>query len=433
VQGYRSPAMVLTPWGDAAELRKRKLRKGRGTPREEVERNHRERLFAAMVATMAEQGYEATTVADLVNLSGVSRSAFYRHFGDKQECFLAAIEALVDPALETAEAGLEPPGDTELAKQAFETLIRQIVEQPAASKMCFVEIYAAAPAGVALVDRTIDAFEGLVKQMLDQMPGHEGMPPEIVRALIGGVQKVIHKRLYRGQEDELLELAPQLWDWLLSYPPPPGPLKARLRSRKTPSFEERQAVSSPPERILRALAAVVSEKGYHETTVADIVERAKTSTRTFYEHFESKEDAMVAALDSGASQMLAAAMPAYRREHEWQRAIQATQEAMFTFGVQEPEYARLGAVEIFGAGTRALEQRETVTEGMELLLAKGYELKPDAPPITAEAIGGALYALFYDFVRQRGPERLAEIVPPVVYVTLAPFLGAEEAFELATQ
>ena len=61
-----------------------------------------------MVATVAEKGYEATTVADLVELSGVSRSAFYRHFADKQACFLAAIEALVEPALETASEALEP-------------------------------------------------------------------------------------------------------------------------------------------------------------------------------------------------------------------------------------------------------------------------------------------------------------------------------------
>ena len=343
--------MLETPWGDAAELKKRKLRPGRGTPREEAKRNQRERLFAAMVATVSRQGYEATTVADLVELSGVSRSAFYRHFGDKQECFIAAIEALVGPALETVEAGLDPPGDLKLAKQAFETLFQQIVAQPAAAKMCFVDVYAAGPEGVALVDRTIDAFEALLKQMLDQVPGHEGMPSAIVRALIGGVQKVIHKRLYRGQEQELLGLAPQLWDWLFLNPPPPGPLKApRRRSRKAPPFEERQAASSPPERILRALAAVVSEKGYHETTVAEIVERAKTSQRTFYEHFDNKEDAMVAALDSGSAQMLAEALPAFRRAHDWQHAVQGTQEAMFAFGVQEPEYARLGAVEIFGAG-----------------------------------------------------------------------------------
>jgi AcrR family transcriptional regulator len=432
VRGYRS--VVETPWGDAAELRTRQLRPGRGTPREEAERNQRERLFAAMVATVAERGYEATTVADLEKLSGVSRSAFYRYFHDKQECFIAAIEALAGPALVTVQAGLKRPGDMGAAKQAFENLFQQIGAQPAAAKMCFVDVYAAGPEGVALVDRTIDAFEVLVKQMLDQTPGYEGMPSEITRALIGGVQKVIHKRLYRGQEEELLEAAPQLWDWLFLNPPPPGPLKApRRRPRKAPSFEERQAVSSQPERILRALAAVVSEKGYHETTVAEIVERARTSGRTFYEHFASKEDAMVAALDSGSQKMLAEAMPAFNRAHDWPHKIQATQEAMFTFGVLEPEYARLGAVEIFGAGTRALEQREKVTEGMELLLAEGYKVNPDVPQITAEAIGGALYALFYDHVRQKGAERLPEIVPPVVYVTLVPFLGPEEAYSLATQ
>lgn len=427
--------MVETPWGDAAELSAKKLRPGRGMAREEVERIQRERLFAAMVATVAERGYEATTVTSLIKSAGVSSASFYDQFADKQECLVAAIEALAGPALETVEAGLERPGDVDLAKQAFETLFQQIVAQPAAAKMCFVDVYAAGPAGVALVDRTIDAFEVVVKQMLDQTPGYEDMPPVLVRALIGGVQKVIHKRLYRGQEEQLLELAPQLWDWLFLYPTPPGPLKPPRRvSRKTPPFEERQASSSPPERILRALAAVVSEKGYHETTVNDIVERARTSTRTFYEHFETKEDAMVAALDSGSQRMLAEAMPAFRRAHDWQHKIQATQEAMFTFGVQEPEYARLGAVEIFGAGTRALEQRETVTEGMELLLKHGYEVvNPNVPPITAEAIGGALYALFYDHVRQKGAKRLPEIVPPVVWVTLAPFLGAEEAYSLATK
>ena len=48
------------------------------------------------------------------------------------------------------------------------------------------------------------------------------MPPEVVRAMIGGLRKVIHTRLYRGEEQELVELTPQMWDWGLSYMPPPG-------------------------------------------------------------------------------------------------------------------------------------------------------------------------------------------------------------------
>ncbi len=428
--------MVRTPWGDSSGLRDRMMPPGRGTPREEADRNQRERLFGATVAVVAENGYEATTVADLVELSGVSRSAFYRHFEDKQACFLAAIESLVQPSLDVVEAGLdgERGADPERARAAFEALIERIVRQPAAAKMCFVEVYAAGAPGVAVVDRTLDAFEALVTRLLEQTPGHEGMPRELVRALIGGVQKVIHKRLYRGTEAELPELAPQLWDWLFLYPPPPGPLRpARRRQRRPRPFEERQATSNPAERLLRAFAAVVAEKGYPETTVAEVVERAKTSQRTFYENFANREDAMVAALDSGASQMLAAALPAYRRATGWEHAVRATQEAMFSFGVGEPEYARLGAVEMYAGGMRALEQRERVTEGMEGLLAEGYQRAPGLPAVTAEAIGGALYALFYDWVKEKGAERLAEMVPWAVYITLAPFLGADDAFAVATE
>ena len=403
-RGYGPPAMVRTPWGDAAQLRERKLRPGRGTPRAEAERNQRERLFAAMVATVAEKGYEATTVADLVKLSGVSRSAFYRHYDDKQACFLAAVEAMVEPTLQRIGSDESAPAGVERARRAFESLIELIVSQPAAAKMCIVEVYAAGPEGAALVDRSMDQATALTARLLEQVPEREGLPIELVRALVGGIQKMIHKRLYRGQEEELLELVPQLWEWLFSYPVPPGPLRAtRRRVVKAVPFAERQAQSNPPERLLRALAAVVAEKGYPDTTVAEIVERASTSQRTFYEHFDNKEDAIVAALDSGSAHMLAAALPAFRRAPDWPHAVHDTQEAMFAFGAEEPEYARLGGVEMYAAGKRALDQREMVTEGMEGLLAPGYELRPETPPIAAEAIGGALYSLLYDHVNKKGP------------------------------
>ncbi len=430
--GYRHGAMVRTPWGDAGQLREKKLRPGRGTPREEAERNQRERLFAAMVATVAEKGYEATTVADLVALSGVSRSAFYKHFEDKQECFLAAVEAMVKPTLKQLGAEEGTPPGIDRAKRAFETLIKTIVDQPAAAKMCVVEIYAAGPEGAALMERTMDAATAVATSLLDQVPERRGMPEELARSMVGGIQKVIHKRLYRGREDELLELTPQLWEWLFCYPVPPGPLKAtRRRQVKALTFEERQKVATPPERILRALAAVVAEKGYPDTTVAEVVDRASTSQRTFYEHFKNKEDAIVAALDSGSAHMLAAALPAFRRAPDWKHAVHDTIEAMFRWGAEEPEYARMGGVEMYAAGNRALDQREMVTEGMEGLLAPGYEINPKTPPISAEAVGGALYNLLYEYVNRKGPETLPDLVPTLVYVTLAPFLEADDAYEVA--
>jgi AcrR family transcriptional regulator len=428
--------MVATPWGDSKQLSEKTLPPGGGTTAAEAEQNHRERLYGAMVANVTEKGYEATTIVDLVEVSGVSRSAFYKHFDDKQACFLAAIEALVWPALEAASKTLlpdgEPRSDPQLTKSAFEELIGGIAAQPAAATMCIVEVYAGGREAVALLDRVTDSLEALTTPILNAM-GREGMPKELVRALIGGVQKVMHKHLYRNQPEQLVELAPQLWDWFLLYPPPPGPLRGpRRRVLRPLPFEERQAASNPSERLLRGLAAAVAEKGYPETTIADIIERAGTSYRAFYELFQSKEDAIVAALDVGSLQMLAAALPAFRIAKDWPEAVRATQEAMFLYGVQEPEYARLGAVEMYAAGTRALEQRERVTEQMEALLKAGYELAPEIPPVTAEAIGGALYALFYEHVKTKGPERLAEMVPWAVYVTLTPFLGGEEAYAVAT-
>ncbi len=427
--GYGPVTMIRTPWGNADTLRDRKLRPGRRLPAEEVTRNQRERLFAALVAIVAERGYEGTRVEDLLELSGVSRSAFYEHFDDKQDCLLAAVDAFLGPTIGAiAEANGQPPGE-EMARQAFDALIRLIVDQSAASRMCFVEIFAAGPEAVEEIDRAIDTFQGFVAATLEEMPGREEMPPEIVRAMIGGLRKVIHTRLYRNEEAELLELIPQMWAWGLSYLPPPQPLR-RPRNRP-PERAGRLEGYDQAERILRALASVVAEKGYPAMTVGDIAGRASISLSTFYANFADKEEAMLAAADSGSAQMLATTLPAFRRAPDWPHAVRGAFGSMFAFCAAEPEYTTLGAVDVYAAGKRALEQRDQVMTGMEALLVPGYELKPDASPIAAEAIGGAIYSMIYDQVKRGGAETMQEIAPLATYLTLAPFTGAEEACTVA--
>ena len=255
------------------------------------------------------------------------------------------------------------------------------------------------------------------------------MPQPMIRALIGGLQKVIHKRLYRDEEDKLAELAPQIWKWWLSYPRPRRAPRAAAALAETAPFGAPS--SPPPERVFGARG-----DGRREGLPGDDGRRdrrpRRASQRTFYEHFANKEEALIAALDSGSAQMLGTTLPAFRRAPDWQSAVHMAYEAMFAFGVEEPEYSRLGAVEMYAAGKRALQTRDKIMEGLEALLATGYELAPDAPPIAAEAIGGAIYALIYDQVKAKGPESLPELVPMATYMTLAPFLGAEEAFELAS-
>jgi AcrR family transcriptional regulator len=426
---YRPVAMVTTPWGDAGTLRDRKLQPGRRLPPEEVARNQRERLFAALVAVVAEKGYEATRVEDLLELSGVSRSAFYAHFKDKEECLLAALHAFVGPTVGAIFAGGGPPPDEVRARQAFDAFINLIVEQAAAARMCLVEIYAAGPRAIEEIDRTTDGVQAFLSATLEQVPGRQGMPAEIVRAMVGGVRKVIHSRLYRHQEDELLELIPQMWDWFAAYEPPPQPLR-RPRSRAAQNGGPANGYD-PVERILRALASVVAEKGYPAMTIGDIAARASISLSTFYANFADKEEAMLAAVDSGSSQMLATTLPAFRRAPDWPHAVRGAFGAMFAFCAAEPEYTTLGAVDVYAAGRRALEQRDEVMKTMEALLIPGYEIKPDVSPIAAEAIGGAIYSMIYDQIKGGGAENMQEVAPLAAYVTLAPFIGAEQACAVA--
>ena len=350
---------------------------GRGARRPtEAEQNHRERLFGAMVAKVAEKGYEATTVADLVELSGVSRSAFYKHFGDKQECFLAAIEALVwtrrwrRRPRRSLPMG-EPPSDPDCDEGAFEELIEGIASQPAAATMCIVEVYAGGTEAVALLDRATDSLEDVAHAVLDGM-GREGMPSEIVRALIGGVQKVIHKRLYQGKPEELADLAPQLWEWLFLYPPPPGRCGGRggaccarcpSRSGRPPPTRRSGCCGRwrrwSPRRGIRRRRSPTSSSGPGPPTGRST--SASTARRT-----RSWRPWTSARCRCSRRRCRPSGGPRTGRTR-----CRGTQEAMFLYGVQEPEYARLGAVEMYAAGKRALEQREQVTEQMEALLAAG--------------------------------------------------------------
>src|ERR1700743_1249826 len=106
-------ATVDTPWGHASELRQRRLYPGGGAAPEEVVGKQRERLFGAIVAVVAQKVYEATTVADVLALSGVSRSAFYRHFSGRSDCLASAVTELLPPALRALDALQEDGSERE--------------------------------------------------------------------------------------------------------------------------------------------------------------------------------------------------------------------------------------------------------------------------------------------------------------------------------
>ena len=54
----------------------------------------RERMVLAAADLFAEQGYDATTVAQIAERAGVTKSTFFRHFPDKRELLVAGQETL---------------------------------------------------------------------------------------------------------------------------------------------------------------------------------------------------------------------------------------------------------------------------------------------------------------------------------------------------
>jgi AcrR family transcriptional regulator len=427
--------MTRTPWGDASQLRARKLAPGFRLPPDSVARNQRWRLLAAMVAAVAENGYERTTVSDVVEMSGVSRTAFYRHFTNKEECFVTTVDETLSFALAAIAEGYKREGDwNDRLMGAFEAFVDQIVAQPAAARVCFLEVYVAGRTAIEHVDQGADAFERMIASEFERSPEHAGLPPAVIRGIVGGVRKVIFKRLRLHDEAGLPAIAPELADWARSYRKPSDPIRRR-RSRTAPDGEgePRFVEHDQVERIFAALAAVVHEKGYWAMTLDDVAEQASTSFSTFYSHFRTKEDAFLAAYDNGLAQAYAAALPPFQRAPDWPHAVRAGLEGFLGYLAREPNWAHAGIVEVLAAGRRGMERRDNAIEMFGALLEPGFELAPETPRIAGEAIGGAVFDLLYDHIRERGAERLLELQPVLTFIALAPFTGADEAAAVANE
>jgi AcrR family transcriptional regulator len=414
--------MTRTPWGEAAELRERMMVSGPRANPAEAAQNQRERLFGAIVATCAERGYEATRVSDLVALSGVSRRDFYRHFSGKEGCFLAAMEALLGEAETLATHRADGSG------AGLQSLVALVAAQPAAARLCLLESYAAGPAAVARMDAAVAQAGAIYAAALGALGRDGGGAGELHPAILGGIREVVQTRLLEGRESELAELAPALREWAFAYRAPPQRLP---RPRSQPGAAGRYLPEDPAERIIGALATAVAERGYRATTIGEIVARAGVSLSTFYVHFESRETVLIAALDAGQARLLGVALPPYRRARDWPAAVRAAFEAMFAFFAAEPDYARLAMVEVFAAGGAALERRGRMVRGMQGFLDAGFERFPELPRVVAEAVGGATYSLVFEQIRRGGAEGLPPLAPLATYLTLAPFLGAEEAAAVA--
>ena len=190
------------------------------------------------------------------------------------------------------------------------------------------------------------------------------------------------------------------------------------------------------ERIVTALVDCVAERGYNATTVTHITKAAGVSRRTFYEHFADKEACFLAAYEIVADHILTSMRTAADSFAEWPQKVRAALATMLRFLAAEPELARLMMIEPIAAGGEvAARHRASMQRFAEILKAGRPEhAGAQGPPRRSRRPWSAASSL-WSCARSApaAASQLEQLLPDLVELTLAPYVGAEQAADLAGQ
>jgi AcrR family transcriptional regulator len=379
-----------------------------------------------MVASVAERGYWNTRVADLVELSGVSLRSFYDLFPDKRACFLATLTSLASATVEVVFGDLGGSTWEEETRRRLATLGELAARQPAAAKLFLIEAYVAGPEAAATVEETSRQVEAQIRQHLASSERWADLPPEIGTVAVAAILEAFRTRLLKNQAHRLPDVADEIASLLLSYGPPQRQLRSAARPPELRP-EEREA-SDHAERALRAFEALLTEQPFAETTMEQVAKRAKMSVRTLYANFSSREDLMLAAVDSAGALTVATVLPAYRRNPNPTEGVRAGFGAFLGLLASRPNLAHLLLVGVFEGGSPALQRRSEALRPIEALLTEPAPHRPASPPrIAAEVILSGILGLARRRLLDSGPGGLPSLGPICTYIALSPLIGTEQA------
>jgi AcrR family transcriptional regulator len=187
-------------------------------------------------------------------------------------------------------------------------------------------------------------------------------------------------------------------------------------------------------RILRAVVEVASGTGYGALTVRDVIERAGVSRRTFYDHFDNKEQAFLAAYQLVVGRLARDVEAASRRGDTWCESIVLGLSTFLDRLARDPALAHLLVVEVLAAGPPALATRAAAMEAFRTFLEPGFDEAPEGlpvPALAAETAIGGTYEVVYSLVLQGRTPELPALMPDLLQIVLLPFVGAHAAADEA--
>jgi AcrR family transcriptional regulator len=174
---------------------------------------HRARLTEGLATAIAEKGYAAVTIADVVRVARVSKRTFYEHFADKEACFLALyaetseeLLELIGNAVATARGSWE-----ERIGAAARAYFERVAAEPEVIRAGLLEIQAAGPRARVLrreVQRRYAAQLRTYSLAAEaEEPGIRGLTPALATAVVGGLDELMLEAAEAGHADRMGELA----------------------------------------------------------------------------------------------------------------------------------------------------------------------------------------------------------------------------------
>jgi AcrR family transcriptional regulator len=202
---------------------------------------------------------------------------------------------------------------------------------------------------------------------------------------------------------------------------PPGPEPV---SRAAAAADQRH-------RILEATADLAAEQGYPETTIEQIVRRAKVGYATFYKHFADKQEAFLALLDAATERTVYEVEEAYDREDgPWPDKVGAALGALLKIVAAHPNVARACMVEALTAGPEASARHEAAMKRFAPLLRPGRELNPrqaELPETLEDTLAGGLLWVLNQRLVGGEADRIRALLPEALEFLLRPYVGEDEA------
>jgi AcrR family transcriptional regulator len=127
-------------------------------------------------------------------------------------------------------------------------------------------------------------------------------------------------------------------------------------------------------RIIGAMFDIAALRGAGSVTVAHVVERSGVSRRTFYEHFEDREDCLLAAFERALTLACDRVIPAYEEQKGWREGIRGGLVELLCFCDREPSVARVLVCESQASGPRVAQRRAEVLGRLTRIVDEGRTL-----------------------------------------------------------